>query len=794
MVTQPQPVFPRNGSFQFWRVPVSIFFLVAGIIQSFAQRPLGVDVSHYQGAINWTSVKNSGVSFAWAKATEGAGTGDAFFAGNISNAKAAGIYIGGYHFAHPEANTPATEANNFWNAAGSSITNDGLSLQPVLDYESFSAPGGIPVGATSYSDWANQWCNAIVSKAALAGITVKPMIYTSTCEAGNCNTSVAQWPPWIANPSGLSAQTGSPWSSTSCSSSTYQLWGPGVWSVWQYSWTGSVPGISGNCDLDVFNGTLSQMITALVVGTNPPALSVSLASPLHRATDTGGNAAFTAAAIGSPPLKYQWKLNGANVLNATNATLNLLNAQPTNSGFYMLVVTNVTGSVTSSPVSLLVYPQQVTVFADNFDVNTATNWTANKSSTDTAVTFSFDYSTLGIPSAPNSTNGSTRGVQMKANLAGAAVAALSLSPTNQNFSGDYRIRFDGWINVNGPFPGGGPGSTEFLTAGIGTAGTRPEWTGNVAADGYYFSVNGDGGSSGTATNTADYNAYSGANILRVASGIYWAGTDTTARDNGNVYYTTAFPTGAAAPAFQQANYPQQSGSLNAGTFGLAWHDVIVSKRGSTVDWVVDGIRLATISNATFTASNVFVGFWDPFASLSSNNVINFGLVDNVRIDMPAALPAFITQPLAQMVKLGTNTSFTAAATGLPAPNYQWQFNGTNISGATNSTYVLAFVAATNTGYYSVVATNLIGATNSFSALLALVSPSAAQFQSINVLNGTVQIGFIGDAYWTYTVETSTNLTDWSAATNLVSPNGVFNFSADVITNSSQQFFRTRVGP
>ena len=493
-------------------------------------------------------------------------------------------------------------------------------------------------------------------------------------------------------------------------------------------------------------------------------------------------------------MKYQWKLNGANVLNATNATLNLLNAQPTNSGFYMLVVTNVTGSVTSSPVSLLVYPQQVTVFADNFDVNTATNWTANKSSTDTAVTFSFDYSTLGIPSAPNSTNGSTRGVQMKANLAGAAVAALSLSPTNQNFSGDYRIRFDGWINVNGPFPGGGPGSTEFLTAGIGTAGTRPEWTGNVAADGYYFSVNGDGGSSGTATNTADYNAYSGANILRVASGIYWAGTDTTARDNGNVYYTTAFPTGAAAPAFQQANYPQQSGSLNAGTFGLAWHDVIVSKRGSTVDWVVDGIRLATISNATFTASNVFVGFWDPFASLSSNNVINFGLVDNVRIDMPAALPAFITQPLAQMVKLGTNTSFTAAATGLPAPNYQWQFNGTNISGATNSTYVLAFVAATNTGYYSVVATNLIGATNSFSALLALVSPSAAQFQSINVLNGTVQIGFIGDAYWTYTVETSTNLTDWSAATNLVSPNGVFNFSADVITNSSQQFFRTRVGP
>ena len=108
--------------------------------------------------------------------------------------------------------------------------------------------------------------------------------------------------------------------------------------------------------------------------------------------------------------------------------------------------------------------------------------------------------------------------------------------------------------------------------------------------------------------------------------------------------------------------------------------------------------------------------------------------------------------------------------------------------------MLAFVAATNTGYYSVVATNLIGATNSFSALLALVSPSAAQFQSINVLNGTVQIGFIGDAYWTYTVETSTNLTDWSTATNLSSTSGVFNFTAGSVTNAPQQFFRARVGP
>jgi|GEM_PF-872065 len=532
--------------------------------------------------------------------------------------------------------------------------------------------------------------------------------------------------------------------------------------------------------------------TTLSTNALPPTFSLS--PRLHRAVDTGASVSFTAAVSGSAPLKYQWTLNGAYVAGATTNYYNLTNAQTTNSGFYTLIVTNTSGSVTSSPVSLLVFPQQATVFADNFDVDTATNWILNRSSADNEATFNYNYAALGIPSAPNSTNGSTFGVQLKANLSLGAVAAVSLSPTNQNFSGDYRVRFDGWINVNGPFPGGGLGSTEYLTAGVGTAGTNTEWTGNAAADGYYFSVNGDGGSTDTTTTAADFNAYSGTAGQLVATGDYWAGTDATARGNGNAYYQTALPNGAAAPAMQLANYPQQSGNLNAGTLGMGWHDFIVSKRGSTVDWVVDGIRFATISNATLTASNVFVGFWDPFPSLSSNNIINFGLVDNVRVESPAVLPSFTLQPIAQTVKLGTNVTFTAAASGLPLPNYQWRLNGTNLPGATNSNYTLAFVAATNTGHYSVMATNLAGLITSTNALLALVSPVAAEFEGIALTDGKVQISFTGDAYWTYTIETSTNLTRWSAYTNLTSANGVFNFNAGSASNAPQQFFRARVGP
>lgn len=566
--------------------------------------------------------------------------------------------------------------------------------------------------------------------------------------------------------------------------------GPGAWSVWQYSWTGAVPGIVGGVDLDVFNGTSNQMVLALVVPTNAMP-GVILMPQLNRVVDAGGSAGFAGVGSGASPLSFQWLFNGTNLPGATNSSLLISNAQTNQAGNYALVVTNYAGSITSSAVSLTVFPVQATVFADDFDSDTAANWIVNQSTSDIAVTFNFDYySTLGIPSAPHSTGGTTRGLQMKVNLSGGAVAALSLSPLNQRFAGDYRLHFDAWINVNGPFPAGGAGSTEFLTAGIGTAGNLVEWTGNASADGYYFSADGDGGVSASSTTTGDYSGYIGKTWQNVGSGIYAAGS----LDNTSGYYSSLFTNRPTAPLLQQSSYAQQTGSLNSGTFGLAWHDVIVARRGSAVNWSVDGVLFATITNATFSGSNIFVGFWDPFASLSDNNNLSFGLVDNVRVEVPAVAPLITTNPQPQTVTLGTNVTFIAAASGLPAPNFQWQFNGTNIAGATNASYVLAFVAETNTGNYSVIATNVAGSAISSSAMLALRPPAAAQFQSINMQSGVLQISFTGDPVWNYTIEVSTNLTSWNTLTNLTSTNGLFNFSVAPDPNSPQEFYRARVGP
>lgn len=363
------------------------------------------------------------------------------------------------------------------------------------------------------------------------------------------------------------------------------------------------------------------------------------AEALSRVVDVGQAANLSVSASGSAPMAYQWRFNGTPVAGATTSQLPFNRAAWTNGGNYQCVISNAYGSLTSGVMSLTVYPAQQTVFLDSFDSDTSANWRINRSSSDTRVRFNYDYSVLGIPAAPHGSGGTTRGIRMEANLTAGAVAALSLSPVNRSFSGDYRLRFDMWINVNGPFPDGGAGSTEHITAGVGTDGTRVQWTGaGSIADGCWFAVDGDGGAVDSSTTSGDFCAFVGSLLQASATGVYMAGTISGAKGNTAPYYLAAFPSGRSAPASQVAQYGQQTGTLAAGTLGFAWHEVMVARRGSRVEWAIDGIRLATLTNAALAASNIFVGYWDSYASLSDNANLSGGVVDNVRVEVPAIGP------------------------------------------------------------------------------------------------------------------------------------------------------------
>src|SRR5947207_8441641 len=157
-----QKVFqPKTRKAQMKNPMIAVLLTTSLAATVLAQRPTGLDVSSYQGTPNWGSIKSCGRSFAWAKATEGVSINDGDYRYNINNAKANGVYVGAYHFAHPENNSPGAEASHFWSVISGDIQNDGKSLQPVLDFEVFSGH----VGASSYSDWANQFNNTIKNNA-----------------------------------------------------------------------------------------------------------------------------------------------------------------------------------------------------------------------------------------------------------------------------------------------------------------------------------------------------------------------------------------------------------------------------------------------------------------------------------------------------------------------------------------------------------------------------------------------------------------------------------------------------
>lgn len=265
------------------------------------------------------------------------------------------------------------------------------------------------------------------------------------------------------------------------------------------------------------------------------------------------------------------------------------------------------------------------LFSDNFDTNTSSIYTVT-GDPDTLVTFNYDYSTMGIPASRP--GGTTLGVMFKANYGDqtAAAAATNISPTGKSFTGDYKLRFDVYLNANGPFPDGGTGSTQFITAGVGTAGnTVHKASGN--ADGAWFAVDNEGNSG------IDFRAHRGTALEGATSTAYTATDDAAGgfnrRDANNPYYHTKFPGGQGAPQYQKDNYAQQTGALKAGAIGFGWHDVEITKTGNTVSWTIDGLSIATLTNASLPGNNVFVGLWDPFSSISDKPDLTFGVIDNL---------------------------------------------------------------------------------------------------------------------------------------------------------------------
>ena len=155
------------------------------------------------------------------------------------------------------------------------------------------------------------------------------------------------------------------------------------------------------------------------------------------------------------------------------------------------------------------------------------------------------------------------------------------------------------------------------------------------------------------------------------------------------------------------------------------------------------------------------------------------------------VPTFTVHPQRRDVFMGSNVTFTATAIGVPDPAYQWRFNGTNISGATASSFTTNNVSTNTTGDFTVVATNSSGSVTSLVAHLQVYSTQKALLSDFGYLTNTYHTVVSGITGGTYVVEASTNLINWSA---IETNQTTFTNRDRSVTNYPYRFYRALYKP
>jgi sugar lactone lactonase YvrE len=156
-----------------------------------------------------------------------------------------------------------------------------------------------------------------------------------------------------------------------------------------------------------------------------------------------------------------------------------------------------------------------------------------------------------------------------------------------------------------------------------------------------------------------------------------------------------------------------------------------------------------------------------------------GSVSNSTLLTVVAPPSISVQPTNNMVPPAGNVTLSVSATGGDL-SYQWQFDGTNIAGATGATYAIPDVASTNIGVYMVVVSNPAGTNISQAAIVGTTA--------IQMFAGVIVDGPLGS---NYVIQSTADLTNgWTTRTNLALPSQPYIYIDYSSPTNQRQFYRT----
>lgn len=230
-----QPLEGVMGASERSKVSTESLLEAAAIPNVSAYLVRGIDISHYQGSIDWSKVATDGLSFVYMKATEGADGVDDRFADNWKGAASTGLKRGAYHF-YNFCKGGSAQAAQFIKTVPADVD----ALPPTIDLEESGSCKKMPSKAAFRKDLAAFVADVKAAYGHTPILYVNYSIYDLYFKGENDAFRL-----WIAD----------------IKHEAPALPDNASWTMWQYDWHGQAAGI-GEVDLDVFNGT-PEMLAAL---------------------------------------------------------------------------------------------------------------------------------------------------------------------------------------------------------------------------------------------------------------------------------------------------------------------------------------------------------------------------------------------------------------------------------------------------------------------------------------------------------------------------------------------------
>ena len=472
-----------------------------------------------------------------------------------------------------------------------------------------------------------------------------------------------------------------------------------------YSITGAQTTDSGSFDCVVTNNftcTNTSSAVTLTVNAKPSLVITSNPSPATICQDS--NVTFTVTATNGTSFTYQWRKNGSNITGANDSTYTISIAQTTDSGSYDCVVTNnFTCTNTSGAIVLTVnakptittHPQTQTVCENG------------------SVTFTVAATGSGL---------TYQWVKAGADISGATDTSYTINPVQLGDAANYWCRV---TDSNNCYRDSSPATLTVNPQPSLVISSSPSPATICQDDNITFTVTASGGvaftyqwrKEGSNISGATNSTYTIMGAQPIDMGSYdcvVTNNFTCSKTSGTVTLTVNPKPSLTGPSNQTLCQDEAISlsvtATNGTTFTYQWR-----KGGSNITGATDSSYTKTLAQTTDSGS---------YDCVVTNN---YGCV---RTSVAATVivnpkPVITTHPQPQSLCAGSSVTFTVVATTGSPFTYQWLKNGSNISGATNSSYTINPIQSSDTANYSCVVTNTYGCstTSNQAGLTVLTKPT-----------------------------------------------------------------------